>query len=279
MHVVVDRSRVCAMLGACLVLHPLPLLLTYGKAVRMALQHKHACTCTCTYVHARVLIYAAFLCTHSHVHAHVTRTQAGNGTAAPAEEEAPAEGSIGFGPGLIPPHASFTEPCCMCPLYDEETGEISGWVADVPKDPRGAASTYIVVAQAIAEREDKVCCRIFPSCLLLACARSRDAVSQEHSWVGIWDANECAQTNVQCHRHLLPYTHEHAFALMQLDDEEGHMVLDPSWLNSRFHWPVEEAVSQGEVEGNVTVRNEAHTSRERHKIRRGYMQKSCTSAP
>ena len=169
-----------------MVLHPLPLLLTYGKAVRMALQHKHACTCTCTYVHARVLIYAPFSCTHSHVHAHVTRTQAGNGTAAPAEEEAPAEGSIGFGPGLIPPHASFTEPCCMCPLYDEETGEISGWVADVPKDPRGAASTYIVVAQAIAEREDKVCCRIFPSCLMLACARSRDAVSQEHSWVGIW---------------------------------------------------------------------------------------------
>jgi len=135
---------------------------------------KHAC------MHARVLTHAPLLCIYSHIHSHMTGTQAGNETAAPAEEEAPAEGSIGFGTGLVPPHASFTEPCCMCPLYDEETGEISGWVSDVPRDPRGAASTYIVVAQAIAEREEKVCSSIFPACLLLEYARFRHALSQEH---------------------------------------------------------------------------------------------------
>ena len=45
------------------------------------------------------------------------------------------------------------------------------------------------------------------------------------------------------------------------------MMLDPSWLNSRFHW--EEAVAEGEVEGNATVRNEAaqyptHTTTHTH---------------
>lgn len=77
------------------------------------------------------------------------------GEVEPEEEEA-ASGGVGFGPGMIPPHASWSQPCCMCPLYDEETGEIEGWIADAPKDPRSAAVSYIVVAQAVADREDKL---------------------------------------------------------------------------------------------------------------------------
>jgi hypothetical protein len=44
----------------------------------------------------------------------------------------------------------------MCPLYDKETGEIEGWIADAPNDPNGAAVTYIAVAEAIADREEHV---------------------------------------------------------------------------------------------------------------------------
>ena len=44
----------------------------------------------------------------------------------------------------------------MCPLYDEETGEIEGWISDAPMDPRGAASNYIAVAEAVAMREERL---------------------------------------------------------------------------------------------------------------------------
>jgi len=128
---------------------------------------------------------------------------AGNGTTVeegevePEEEEA-ASGGVGFGPGMIPPHASSSQPCCMCPLYDEETGEIEGWIADAPKDPRSAAVSYIVVAQAVADREDK------------------------------------------------------------LDDVVGSKALDPSWMNTRFHWdeaPVESDESEDEPQEEAPPSN------------------------
>jgi len=84
------------------------------------------------------------------------------------EEEPVAAGGVGFGPGLIPPHATWSQPCCMCPLYDEETGEIEGWIGDAPQNPRSAAVTYIVVAQAVAERQEKVSFNA-PSLLSRAC--------------------------------------------------------------------------------------------------------------
>ena len=69
--------------------------------------------------------------------------------------EAPVEDSIyGFGPGKIPPEANAMEPCCMCPLYDEDTGEIEGWIANVPADVNGAGKKYIEVAEAVAAREE-----------------------------------------------------------------------------------------------------------------------------
>ena len=40
----------------------------------------------------------------------------------------------------------------MCPLYNQETGEIEGWIADAPADPVAASANYVVVAQAIAAR-------------------------------------------------------------------------------------------------------------------------------
>jgi hypothetical protein len=72
-------------------------------------------------------------------------------TQEPADVPANPSG-IGFGPGLIPPHAGFSEACCMCPLYNQETGEIEGWIADAPADPVAASANYVVVAQAIAAR-------------------------------------------------------------------------------------------------------------------------------
>lgn len=69
--------------------------------------------------------------------------------------EAPVEDSIyGFGPGKIPLEADAMEPCCMCPLYDEDTGEIEGWIANVPADVNGAGKKYIEVAEAVAAREE-----------------------------------------------------------------------------------------------------------------------------
>ena len=73
-----------------------------------------------------------------------------------AEEGEEEDGIYGFGPGLIPPHASTWEPCCMCPLYDDETGEIEGWIGDAPADPHGSASNYIAVAEAVAMREERL---------------------------------------------------------------------------------------------------------------------------
>lgn len=85
----------------------------------------------------------------------------------------------------------------MCPLYDEETGEIEGWISDAPMDPRGAASNYIAVAEAVAMREER------------------------------------------------------------LDDMLGTGVLDPSWLNGRFHW-TSQAEGGAEAAGNDTVYQRAH---------------------
>mmetsp|Transcript_33753 Transcript_33753/g.54452 ORF Transcript_33753/g.54452 Transcript_33753/m.54452 type:complete len:630 (-) Transcript_33753:347-2236(-) len=115
------------------------------------------------------------------------------------EEEPVAAGGVGFGPGLIPPHATWSQPCCMCPLYDEETGEIEGWIGDAPQNPRSAAVTYIVVAQAVAEREEK------------------------------------------------------------LDDAMRQRILDPSWMNNRFHWdePAEPVDVETEEEAPVETEEEA----------------------
>ena len=83
-------------------------------------------------------------------------TEDGNATdGINATGEAPVEDSIyGFGPGKIPLAANAMEPCCMCPLYDEDTGEIEGWIANVPADVNGAGKKYIEVAEAVAAREE-----------------------------------------------------------------------------------------------------------------------------
>eukprot|EP00802_Teleaulax_amphioxeia_P003389 Tamp_03392.p3 GENE.Tamp_03392~~Tamp_03392.p3 ORF type:complete len:321 (+),score=94.39 Tamp_03392:2686-3648(+) len=46
--------------------------------------------------------------------------------------------------------------CCMCPLYDTETGEITGWTNDVPNDPAAAAAMYRDAAEYITQREQKL---------------------------------------------------------------------------------------------------------------------------
>ncbi|EKX42737.1 60S ribosomal protein L22, PPC-targeted [Guillardia theta CCMP2712] len=69
-----------------------------------------------------------------------------------AEEDRPME------PSFPPPSmkAKSNEPCCMCPLYDEKTGEIEGWLSDAPRDELKAARKYLYVARAIAVRDEEV---------------------------------------------------------------------------------------------------------------------------
>lgn len=57
---------------------------------------------------------------------------------------------------VFPGRAGYMDACCMCPLYDTETGEITGWTNDVPNDPAAAAAMYRDAAEYITQREQKV---------------------------------------------------------------------------------------------------------------------------
>ena len=61
----------------------------------------------------------------------------------------------------------------MCPLYNQETGEIEGWIADAPADPVAASANYVVVAQAIAARNVMVSLRHSREAFVLELAYSK----------------------------------------------------------------------------------------------------------
>uniref|UniRef100_A0A7S0HJA3 Uncharacterized protein n=1 Tax=Hanusia phi TaxID=3032 RepID=A0A7S0HJA3_9CRYP len=96
----------------------------------------------------------------------VNASQLGNETSeSPVQEEEHAEAaggeaessqSVPFHPATMGLKAKPDEPCCMCPLFDESTGQIEGWVSDSPQDEIKAARRYLYVAKGIAIRDEEV---------------------------------------------------------------------------------------------------------------------------
>jgi hypothetical protein len=74
---------------------------------------------------------------------------------------------IGYGPGKSPPRAAEDEPCCMCPLFDPETGNILTWTHDPAAHPTRDAESYKTFMKMVDERhhqlEEELGVRIFPA--------------------------------------------------------------------------------------------------------------------